>query len=159
MFYINWKPSRVCAICTIVTLITGCSTYQQHLANLLIGKNVDDVYAQIGRPTSASLDSSDPTHPLKVQYWKNFHSNTQQDFVQTGSAYAGQTQVAQTSGGNGVAGMPIYQNQYVPTGYYQTNTYPCSLTLKTDRSDTVVSASTDGVGCIDHLWWAEARNW
>lgn len=159
MVCINRKPLRVSAAFAAIFLIAGCSTYQQHLANVFIGKNIDDVYARIGRPASVSQDSSDPTHPLKVQYWTNFHSNTQQDFVQTGSAYAGQVQVGQTAGGNGVAGMPILQNQYAPTGYYQTNTYRCSLTLKTDRSNTVVSASTEGPGCVDHLWWAEARNW
>lgn len=56
MLYINWQPSRVCAVCATVILIAGCSTYQQHLANVFIGKNVDEVYARIGRPASVTQE-------------------------------------------------------------------------------------------------------
>ncbi|MNC62455.1 hypothetical protein D3C75_1124790 [compost metagenome] len=71
-----------------------------------------------------------------------------QQFVQTGTEYAGQRVVGQT-GGQGVVGA-IYENQYRPTGYYQNAVqehaqYLCNITALTGPGDIITSIMV--IGC------------
>ena len=120
-------------------------------ADALKGQNIQAAFAQFGEtqnytPRNAASDGSAGWEYV----WHTVTgTDTREDFVQTGTEYAGQTIVGMAPGGNGVASTPILQDQYRPTGYYQQNEvwHGCMLFIRTDRNYVIEDSSAIGDGC------------
>lgn len=137
------------AALTLGLSLTACVTTPnpvKQAADKLVGQHVNKAIDIFGSPTyrvpASKLGGS--------AMWENSIVSQQvvQQFVQTGSEYAGQRVVGQT-GGQGVVGA-IYENQYRPTGYYQNAIqeraqYLCNITALTGPGDIISNIMV--IGC------------
>lgn len=137
------------AALTLGLSLTACVTTPnpvKQAADKLVGQHVNKAIDIFGSPTyrvpASKLGGS--------AMWENSIVSQQvvQQFVQTGSEYAGQRVVGQT-GGQGVVGA-IYENQYRPTGYYQNTVqeraqYLCNITALTGPGDIISNIMV--IGC------------
>ncbi|KAF1021769.1 MAG: hypothetical protein GAK29_03340 [Acinetobacter bereziniae] len=137
------------AVLTLGLSLTACVTTPnpvKQAADKLVGQHVNKAIDIFGSPTyrvpASKLGGS--------AMWENSIVSQQvvQQFVQTGSEYAGQRVVGQT-GGQGVVGA-IYENQYRPTGYYQNAVqeraqYLCNITALTGPGDIISNIMV--IGC------------
>ena len=111
----------------------------------------------VGQPAAkAAMLFGPPTHGVAPSGNGGFYAwdntrisvSNEMEFVQTGSEFVGRTQVGQLPGGHGVAGAPIFQDQYRPTGYYQNVKqldYLCNITVFTNAQNIITKASV--IGC------------
>lgn len=145
------KPNLIglLAALTLGVSLSGCVTTPnpvKQAADKLVGQHVNKAIDIFGSPTyrvpASKLGGS--------AMWENsiFSQHVVQQFVQTGSEYAGQRVVGQT-GGQGVVGA-IYENQYRPTGYYQNAVqeraqYLCNITALTGPGDIITNIMV--IGC------------
>ncbi|MCM8513017.1 hypothetical protein J0904_13010 [Acinetobacter bereziniae] len=145
------KPNLIglLAALTLWVSLSGCVTTPnpvKQAADKLVGQHVNKAIDIFGSPTyrvpASKLGGS--------AMWENsiVSQHVVQQFVQTGSEYAGQRVVGQT-GGQGVVGA-IYENQYRPTGYYQNAVqeraqYLCNITALTGRGDIITDIMV--IGC------------
>ncbi|MBJ9903265.1 hypothetical protein [Acinetobacter bereziniae] len=137
------------AALTLGLSLSGCVTTPnpvKQAADKLVGQHVNKAIDIFGSPTyrvpASKLGGS--------AMWENsiVSQHVVQQFVQTGSEYAGQRVVGQT-GGQGVVGA-IYENQYRPTGYYQNAVqeraqYLCNITALTGPGDIITNIMV--IGC------------
>ncbi|WP_151713778.1 hypothetical protein [Acinetobacter bereziniae] len=145
------KPNLIglWAALTLGLSLSGCVTAPnpvKQAADKLVGQHVNKAIDIFGSPTyrvpASKLGGS--------AMWENsiVSQHVVQQFVQTGSEYAGQRVVGQT-GGQGVVGA-IYENQYRPTGYYQNAVqeraqYLCNITALTGPGDIITNIMV--IGC------------
>ncbi|MFW1949479.1 hypothetical protein ACG907_16435 [Acinetobacter bereziniae] len=145
------KPNLIglLAALTLGLSLSGCVTTPnpvKQAADKLVGQHVNKAIDIFGSPTyrvpASKLGGS--------AMWENsiVSQHVVQQFVQTGSEYAGQRVVGQT-GGQGVVGA-IYENQYRPTGYYQNAVqeraeYLCNITALTGPGDIITNIMV--IGC------------
>ena len=145
------KPNLIglWAALTLGLSLSGCVTTLnpvKQAADKLVGQHVNKAIDIFGSPTyrvpASKLGGS--------AMWENsiVSQHVVQQFVQTGSEYAGQRVVGQT-GGQGVVGA-IYENQYRPTGYYQNAVqeraqYLCNITALTGPGDIITNIMV--IGC------------
>ncbi|MCU4492737.1 hypothetical protein KTI63_09685 [Acinetobacter guillouiae] len=143
------RVAGILAVFTLGLLLTGCVSTPnpvQQAADKLVGQHVNKAIGIFGSPTyrvpASKLGGS--------AMWENsiVSQRVVQQFVQTGTEYAGQRVVGQT-GGQGVVGA-IYENQYRPTGYYQNAVqehaqYLCNITALTGPGDIITSIMV--IGC------------
>lgn len=145
------KPNLIglWAALTLGLSLSGCVTTPnpvKQAADKLVGQHVNKAIDILGSPTyrvpASKLGGS--------AMWENsiVSQHVVQQFVQTGSEYAGQRVVGQT-GGQGVVGA-IYENQYRPTGYYQNAVqeraqYLCNITALTGPGDIITNIMV--IGC------------
>lgn len=145
------KPNLIglWAALTLGLSLSGCVTTPnpvKQAADKLVGQHVNKAIDIFGSPTyrvpASKLGGS--------AMWENsiVSQHVVQQFVQTGSEYAGQRVVGQT-GGQGVVGA-IYENQYRPTGYYQNAVqeraqYLCNITALTGPGDIIANIMV--IGC------------
>lgn len=117
-------------------------------ASVFVGQSVDAAIGAFGQPSSRIPRNGDLDGSSGWQYvWNNTFEGADQRFVQTGTEHAGTSLVGVTPGGNGIAPMPIYQDHYRPTGYYENVLHGCMLFVETDRNDTVEEVSAFGDTC------------
>ena len=140
----------ICAL-GCVSLLAGCAlvpSKTKQKASVYVGQSIDAAIADLGPPSSRMPRNGDIDGTSGWEYvWSNMYEGTDRYFVQTGSEHTGTSMVGVTPGGNGVAPMPIYQDNYRPTGHYENYMHGCMLFIKVDPGGIVEKVETAGDKC------------
>jgi hypothetical protein len=113
----------------------------QQMGNAMVGKPLDVAFQAFGSP-NISIGPS-PGGADGFYQWSHTRVSTGTEFVQTGQSTG--SIVGMTQGGQGIASMPIYDNQ--PTGYYQqaqTVDYLCSIIVSTNAQNIIKEVTVAG---------------
>ncbi|HEX7389235.1 MAG TPA: hypothetical protein VF286_03930 [Acidiphilium sp.] len=138
---------------TAASVLAGCAAMGpspiEQAAKTMVGQPVDVAFRSFG-PPSVSNPPSQIFQSGGTYFWNDtsIAVDPNLSFIQTGSQYAGSHIAGMTPGGNGVAAMPMYQDDYQPTGYYGHQTalkYLCSIIVNTDTRNVITKATV--IGC------------
>lgn len=140
---------RGVVLAVLCVSLAGCGGWGNSLrqtAGGLTGQNIQAAYAEWGpEHTRRAAEPDEKGNPRTEYVWDGLTADTSQEFVQTGSEYVGQ-QIVGMQNNIGGSQSPIIQDQYQPTGYYQTTALRCTVALITDTRDTIVDYSVNSCG-------------
>lgn len=143
-------------VCSVLDSSPVCATLYpgpvQKAAKAMVGQPISVAFKAFGRPfiNQPPLGQS----PESASYTGNYfwdtsrvHVSPNLTFVQTGSRYVGSHVAGVNPAGNGVAEIPLYQDDYEATGYYGHETvldYVCMITIKTNHADIITKVEVGG---------------
>ncbi|WP_420212396.1 hypothetical protein ACN8ZM_22215 [Burkholderia aenigmatica] len=143
-------------VCSVLDSSPVCATLDpgpvQKAAKAMVGQPISVAFKAFGRPfiNQPPLGQS----PESASYTGNYfwdtsrvHVSPNLTFVQTGSRYVGSHVAGVNPAGNGVAEIPLYQDDYEATGYYGHETvldYVCMITIKTNHADIITKVEVGG---------------
>ncbi|VWC59946.1 hypothetical protein [Burkholderia lata] len=143
-------------VCSALDSSPVCATMYpgpiQKAAKAMVGQPISVAFKAFGRPfiNHPPLSQSPESASYNGNYfWDNsrVHVSPNLSFVQTGSQYTGSHMVGVTRAGDGHADIPVYQDDYQATGYYDHETVldtVCMITIKTNHADIITKVDVSG---------------